>query len=89
MYRESFEFVRSQRISCLLQGAWFTVPSAKTQNLSASQRGKGALNHAIPAKYRFYRLASNQRHLHYLETDQAGAAITIRPGVDDLPGKSG
>lgn len=37
--------------------------------------------------YRFYRLAPNRKHLHYLETADQTAEF-IRGGVDDLPDRS-
>lgn len=41
LYKESFEFVRQQRIQCLLQGAWFVnalPPSAPRDNLRRPSR---------------------------------------------------
>lgn len=83
LYRESFDFVRSQRISCLHAGAWFACPASSS--LSSSQRGRGGTLQLSAPKYRFYRLSANQRYLHYLETSERKA---LRPGVDDLPERS-
>ncbi|KAI5474607.1 engulfment and cell motility protein 1 [Pseudohyphozyma bogoriensis] len=53
LYRESYEFVRNQRISCLHEGAWFK---------SGAKKAKDA------KPWRFYRLAANRKMLHYVET---------------------
>ncbi|GAA5889682.1 hypothetical protein JCM5296_002430 [Sporobolomyces johnsonii] len=74
LYLESYEFVRSQRISCLHEGAWFLVPP--------SAGGKKAQQQ--PKLWRFYRLAPNRKALHYAETTER---VPIRSGLDDLPGR--
>ncbi|KAI9356310.1 ELMO/CED-12 family-domain-containing protein [Zopfochytrium polystomum] len=52
LYRNSYEFVRQQRIDCLMNGAWFPVVKEKG-------RAKGL--------YRFYRLGPNKKFLHWAE----------------------
>ncbi|CEQ43109.1 SPOSA6832_05004, partial [Sporobolomyces salmonicolor] len=74
LYLESYEFVRSQRISCLHEGAWFRVPSS----------GGGKKTPQQPKLWRFYRLAPNRKALHYAETTER---VPIRSGLDDLPGR--
>lgn len=81
LYRESFEFVRQQRINCMHVGRWFTChgPSANAGTVASRQR-------AIPTlRHRFYRLAANKRYLHWVET---GEKQKIGPGIDDLPNRS-
>ncbi|GAA5923740.1 hypothetical protein JCM1841_002029 [Sporobolomyces salmonicolor] len=74
LYLESYEFVRSQRISCMHEGAWFRVPSS----------GGGKKTPQQPKLWRFYRLAPNRKALHYAETTER---VPIRSGLDDLPGR--
>lgn len=44
LYKESFEFVRQQRIGCLLEGAWFRNPQSVI-NAAASSSNFGNGNH--------------------------------------------
>lgn len=88
LYRESYEFVRQQRIQCLLEGAWFR--SAPSNSLSstglaptASRNSKGFVQ-ANPRPWRFYRLSPNKKYLYYCEALERGP---IRSGLDDLPEK--
>ncbi|ORY63657.1 ELMO/CED-12 family-domain-containing protein [Leucosporidium creatinivorum] len=74
LYLESYEFVRSQRISCLHEGAWFLVPSSQP----TGKKDK----HAQGKIWRFYRLAANRKVLHFVESNERGP---VRPGLDDLP----
>ncbi|GAA5950878.1 hypothetical protein JCM21900_000360 [Sporobolomyces salmonicolor] len=74
LYLESYEFVRSQRISCLHEGAWFLVPSS----------GGGKKTPQQPKLWRFYRLAPNRKALYYAEMTER---VPIRSGLDDLPGR--
>ncbi|GAA6003725.1 hypothetical protein JCM10207_003565 [Rhodosporidiobolus poonsookiae] len=77
LYLESYEFVRSQRISCLHEGAWFMVAPPALGKKGAQQLGKAKL-------WRFYRLAANRKALHWVETSER---VQIRGGLDDLPEK--
>jgi engulfment/cell motility protein 1 len=40
LYKESFEFVRQQRIQCLMQGAWFVnaLPEKATGSRDSTRR---------------------------------------------------
>ncbi|CAO1631530.1 unnamed protein product [Parajaminaea phylloscopi] len=98
LYRESFEFVRQQRLRCLLDGAWFRVALAtRLASTAASQGGRArsgtvssatgpaAAAQALSAKpWRFYRLSPNRRFLHYCEAADP-SAVHVRSGLDDLP----
>lgn len=78
LYLESYEFVRSQRISCLHEGAWFLVPASQPT-------GKKDKHAQGQRTWRFYRLAANRKVLHYVETSERGP---VRPGLEDLPERS-
>ncbi|KAG8960007.1 hypothetical protein FRC03_007201 [Tulasnella sp. 419] len=81
LYKDSFEFVRSQRILCLMQGAWFV------NGLSIPNPGSGSIRESIsikrsPRPWRFFRLDKSMRYLHYIES---AVKIPIRGGLEDLP----
>ncbi|KAK0555177.1 hypothetical protein OC846_001057 [Tilletia horrida] len=94
LYRESYEFVRQQRIHCLLEGAWFrNIPIARS-NASGGPGSLNSVNSMNPGRrtalghnnttgraWRFYRLSPNRKYLHYCE---ASERKTIRGGLDDL-----
>ncbi|ORX52908.1 hypothetical protein BCR36DRAFT_582317 [Piromyces finnis] len=52
LYKESYEFVKEQRINCLVQGAWFPI---------IKERGR------VREMFRYYRLSPNTKCLHYAE----------------------
>ncbi|KAI5999373.1 ELMO/CED-12 family-domain-containing protein [Pisolithus orientalis] len=71
--RESAEFVRQQRIHCLLQGAWF-LNGVPTQHTGSARRPNG--------QWRFMRLDNGLKYLHYVDSS---AKIDVRNGTEDLP----
>ncbi|KAI0272362.1 hypothetical protein BC834DRAFT_966403 [Gloeopeniophorella convolvens] len=72
LYKESKEFVRQQRIHCLLQGAWFL--NAVPVTAPAPRR---------PARqWRFMRLDNSLKHLHYVDST---TKFHVRSGLEDLP----
>ncbi|KAE8212868.1 hypothetical protein CF327_g3519 [Tilletia walkeri] len=91
LYRESYEFVRQQRIHCLLEGAWFrNFPSQRgngtgTINSTSSMNPgrRTAMGNTVSSNrsWRFYRLSPNRKYLHFCE---ASERIPIRGGLDDL-----
>ncbi|PWN49241.1 hypothetical protein IE53DRAFT_155849 [Violaceomyces palustris] len=92
LYRESYEFVRQQRIHCLLEGAWFRNPilpkvgGAQRRNTVGSSSDPTTTGNQVPSTkpWRFYRLSPNKKVLHYCE---AMERRPIRGGLDDLPEK--
>ncbi|PFH51834.1 hypothetical protein AMATHDRAFT_2737 [Amanita thiersii Skay4041] len=74
LYKESYEFVRQQRIHCLLQGAWFVNALPQTIPKEAIRR---------PSKpWRFMRLDPNLKYLHYVNS---AVKFPVRTGTEDLP----
>ncbi|ELR10139.1 hypothetical protein VC83_04320 [Pseudogymnoascus destructans] len=67
LHNESLQFVKEQRIRCLLQGSWFPRSATRgDSNSPASVRSK---------PWRFARLSHNRRFLHYADFEaQAGYA---------------
>ncbi|PWN21975.1 hypothetical protein BCV69DRAFT_298172 [Microstroma glucosiphilum] len=96
LHRENWEFMRQQRVQCLLEGAWFRVAgntrfgsgaagaNATIPGQATPNRKTGATNgtRAYPKPWRFYRLSPNKRLLHFCEADEPHA---VRHGLDDLP----
>ncbi|KIJ65621.1 hypothetical protein HYDPIDRAFT_175010 [Hydnomerulius pinastri MD-312] len=71
--RESADFVRQQRIQCLMQGAWFI------NGVSASLTGPVKRPNA---PWRFMRLDNGCKCLHYVDSP---AKFEVRSGLEDLP----
>ncbi|KAJ7224321.1 ELMO/CED-12 family-domain-containing protein [Mycena pura] len=76
LYKESYEFVRQQRIQCLMQGAWFI--NALPQNSAASREAPRRPNRP----WRFMRLDPALKHLHYVDS---AMKFAVRSGLEDLP----
>ncbi|KAH8116469.1 ELMO/CED-12 family-domain-containing protein [Phellopilus nigrolimitatus] len=76
LYKESFEFVRQQRVQCLLQGAWFVnaIPLTSASAKDASRR---------PTRpWRFMRLDNGLKYLNYVDS---AVKFQVRNGLEDLP----
>lgn len=72
--QEALQFVKEQRIRCLLQGAWF--PRAIHRKFGDERR---------PAiSWRFLRLSHNRRYLHYSDFD---TQLNRSPALDELSEK--
>lgn len=80
---EALQFVKEQRIRCLLQGAWF--PNEMAYKAEVGPVTKQDLKRTVPTSYRYVRLSHNRRHLHYADFDAQG---DHEPGLDKLPTKS-
>ena len=80
---EALQFVKEQRIRCLLQGEWF--PSGLDYSLGAGPVTSKTLGHAVPSAWRFVRLSHNRRYLHYADFDEK---TTTEPRLDALQEKS-
>ncbi|KAI0684284.1 ELMO/CED-12 family-domain-containing protein [Cytidiella melzeri] len=75
LYKESFEFVRQQRIHCLMQGAWFMNAMPLASNASRDTIRK-------PSRpWRFMRLDNSMRYLHFVDS---ALKFDIRNGLEDL-----
>lgn len=74
LHHEALQFVKEQRIRCLLQGAWFSLESSK--NDQAPTRS---------ASHQYVQLSHNRRYLHFGEFDSVGDRT---PELDTLPEKS-
>ncbi|EKD21032.1 uncharacterized protein L3040_004650 [Drepanopeziza brunnea f. sp. 'multigermtubi'] len=73
---EALQFVKEQRIRCLLQGAWFPkTQSNKNDTHRNGTQGTPATN------WRFVRLSHNRRYLHYADFRLQS---TKEPSLDEL-----
>ncbi|BGP49709.1 hypothetical protein JCM10450v2_005614 [Rhodotorula kratochvilovae] len=84
LYLESYEFVRSQRISCLHEGAWLLASPAGSSTSSTAGSARRPSGQGKGSSWRFYRLAANRKALHWCEAMERRA---VRAGLDDLPEK--
>ncbi|RDB23704.1 Engulfment and cell motility protein 1 [Hypsizygus marmoreus] len=74
LYKESYEFVRQQRLQCLLQGAWFVNALPQSSPRETVRR---------PSRpWRFMRLDNSMKYLHYVDS---AVKFPVRNGLEDLP----
>ncbi|KAJ5808943.1 hypothetical protein N7474_010212 [Penicillium riverlandense] len=76
LQHEALQFVKEQRIRCLLQGAWFSLDAPKSES-AATQKSRAA--------YQYVQLSHNRRYLHFGEFDSMADKA---PELDSLPEKS-
>ncbi len=80
---EALQFVKEQRIRCLLQGSWFSRPTPRRDQHTRHDSLQKRRTHE-PRAWRFARLSHNRRYLHYADfADQAPQD----PGLDSLTEK--
>ena len=80
---EALQFVKEQRIRCLLKGSWF--PIGVIYGVDAGPIISRTLTRAGPSAWRFVRLSHNRRYLHYADFDEK---TTTEPRLDALQEKS-
>ena len=80
---EALQFVKEQRIRCLLQGSWFSRPiPRRDQHQREDSYQKRRLYQ--PKAWRFAKLSHNRRYLHYADFP---AQTQPDPGLDTLTEK--
>lgn len=79
---EALQFVKEQRIRCLLRGAWFPVsaPRTETSGLKIQMDNKKSTD-----GWRYVRLSHNRRYLHYCDYENE---TVYEPKLEELPEKS-
>ena len=90
LYKESYEFVRQQRIQCLLQGAWFVnaipVSSPRETNKRPGRpwRFMRLVNQqcATPQPSHSFFQDPSKKYLHYVDS---AVKFQVRSGLEDLP----
>lgn len=75
LHHEALQFVKEQRIRCLLQGAWFSLDS-KSEPGSTTRS---------TASHQYVQLSHNRRYLHF---GPFGSISERAPELDALPDKS-
>ncbi|KAI1359139.1 ELMO/CED-12 family-domain-containing protein [Xylaria arbuscula] len=80
--QEALDFVKEQRVRCLLQGSWFSKPAPRKESRGEDLQGNRRATHGT--LWRYAKLSHNRRYLHWadfaLRTGQ-------EPGLDALPEK--
>ncbi|KAI9677939.1 MAG: hypothetical protein M1829_002436 [Trizodia sp. TS-e1964] len=79
LHHEALQFVKEQRIRCLLQGAWFPIIHLVQDDSEAAP--KSDVKRQIPLPWRYVRLSHNRRYLHYADFSAKG---DYEPGLDVL-----
>ncbi|MCJ1337616.1 hypothetical protein MMC09_002898 [Bachmanniomyces sp. S44760] len=75
---ETLQFIKEQRIRCLLAGAWFPNHGYKSETGPIT---KEDLKRSTPLSYRYVRLSHNRRYLHYADFPIRGE---IEPTLESL-----
>ncbi|KAF2013141.1 engulfment and cell motility protein-like protein 2 [Aaosphaeria arxii CBS 175.79] len=79
---EALQFVKEQRIRCLLQGAWF--PQTMNYSSDLGPITSKTLDRTVPTSWRFVRLSHNRRYLHFADFEDRTEA---EPRLDTLQEK--
>ncbi|KAG5918752.1 hypothetical protein E4U42_006749 [Claviceps africana] len=83
--QEALQFVKEQRVRCLLQGSWFCKPASHLHN---NNKDHDAEETAAKPKqtlpWRFVKLSHNRRFLHHADFAQQ---MSQDPGLDVLTNK--
>jgi engulfment/cell motility protein 1 len=81
LQHEALQFVKEQRIRCLLQGTWFPTGLSEADDpLKRDDPQESAVSN-----YRYVQLSHNRRYLHWGDFDTMGDQ---EPELDSLPDKS-
>ncbi|KXX80119.1 Engulfment and cell motility protein 2 [Madurella mycetomatis] len=78
---EALQFVKEQRIRCLLQGSWFSKPMPRTN--SSNVQGNYQ-KRRLYQPWRFAKLSHNRRYLHYADFPDR---LPYDPGLEALTEK--
>jgi len=76
---EALQFVKEQRIRCLLQGSWFSKPMPR-----APFGGDQLPKRRLYQPWRYAKLSHNRRYLHYADFPEQ---LQHDPGLDELAEK--
>ncbi|KAM0280736.1 hypothetical protein ACHAQH_003906 [Verticillium albo-atrum] len=83
--QEALQFVKEQRVRCLLQGAWFSKPLPRRDTNTTEADGEQPRRRLYtPTPWRFAKLSHNRRFLHYADFMVRTAKD---PGLDALTEK--
>ena len=79
LHHEALQFIKEQRIRCLLQGMWCPTGLSEGDGPFEDPRGSSI------STYRYVQLSHNRRYLHWADFDTMGDQ---EPELDSLPDKS-
>ncbi|KAI8137265.1 ELMO/CED-12 family-domain-containing protein [Fennellomyces sp. T-0311] len=87
--KQSFDFIKRQRINCLLQGAWFPCPTSN-QRIVAMATGNSTSTttnapNAISKRWRYYKLSPSKKTLFYGDFTEKYPPVI--KSCDKLPNK--
>ena len=77
LYNEASQFIKEQRIRCLLQGSWFPHETSRQTPLGT------AIPSQTSVSWRYARLSHNRRFLHY-DDFESKAPSGQEPGLESL-----
>lgn len=80
---EALQFVKEQRIRCLLAGAWFPAGFTYSDQESGGAVTEASLLHNAHNRYRFIRLSENRRYLHWGDFDEKEETSPSIPSLRD------
>ncbi|EFR02215.1 ELMO/CED-12 family protein [Nannizzia gypsea CBS 118893] len=83
LHHEALQFVKEQRVRCLLQGAWF--PSTELSSKAAADSNGAADKRGVSTYHRYIQLSHNRRFLHY--GDFESASDDFKPELESLSNK--
>ncbi|KAM7223162.1 ELMO/CED-12 family protein [Rhypophila decipiens] len=81
---EALQFVKEQRIRCLLQGSWFTKPQPRSSGSQHNRQDSYQRRGRLYQPWRYAKLSHNRRYLHYADFPEQTAQ---EPGLDALTEK--
>ncbi|KAM0332441.1 hypothetical protein ACHAQA_002722 [Verticillium albo-atrum] len=83
--QEALQFVKEQRVRCLLQGAWFSKPLPRRDtNATENDAQQPRRRLYTPTPWRYAKLSHNRRFLHYADFT---ARTPQEPSLDALTEK--
>lgn len=84
LHHEALQFVKEQRVRCLLQGAWF--PNAESSSKATADTNGATDKRTASTYHRYIQLSHNRRFLHYGDFESTGD--DFKPELESLTNKS-
>jgi len=78
---EALQFVKEQRIRCLLAGSWFPRNATHLKNGDDGYSGRNGARRQQATSWRYAKLSHNRRFLHYSDFDNQPS---LEPTLDQL-----
>ncbi|KDB23280.1 hypothetical protein H109_04801 [Trichophyton interdigitale MR816] len=83
LHHEALQFVKEQRVRCLLQGAWF--PNAESSSKATADTNGATDKRTASTYHRYIQLSHNRRFLHYGDFESTGD--DFKPELESLTNK--